>query len=128
MIKESGRYEFDENLEEYIDFEQYGVDKVPSESGRFPDNGCIVYRGYSHEIGQVLRGNISLEMQNDYAPQELKLYTPQQITTKLQRYTIALKKLKSFQYLSNSIALLCLNVVDLSKLSTQESGFAKIRA
>lgn len=45
MIQESGRYEYDENLDEYYDFAGYGRNRMEHESGFFGDGGYIAYHG-----------------------------------------------------------------------------------
>lgn len=41
MICESGHFEYDNNLEEYIDFKRYGENKIENEVGAFSKNGYI---------------------------------------------------------------------------------------
>lgn len=43
MICESGYFEYDDNLEEYIDFKRYCQVKIANEVGAFLSNGYIVY-------------------------------------------------------------------------------------
>jgi len=45
LIQESGHFSFDENLEDYYNYEQYGLDQISSESGEFNDRGYIAYKG-----------------------------------------------------------------------------------
>ena len=55
MIIDSGRYDFDENLEEYIDFKRYGARRVQEEGGSFTDYGYIAYRGTTPAVLELLR-------------------------------------------------------------------------
>ena len=45
MISESGRFEYDHNLEDYVDFKRYGQVKTANETGVFSDKGYVVQRG-----------------------------------------------------------------------------------
>ena len=45
MIQESGRFEYDENLDEFYDYEKYGLQRMEQESGMFTDRGYISYHG-----------------------------------------------------------------------------------
>lgn len=45
MIRESGRYEYDPNLEDFYNYGQYGADRVAEESGQFTEQGYIAYKG-----------------------------------------------------------------------------------
>ncbi len=62
MIKDSGHYDFDENLEEYIDFKGYGERRIQNEHGRFTDYGYIAYRGCTPAVEELLRQNDSQSM------------------------------------------------------------------
>lgn len=57
MIIESGHYDLDENLEEYIDFKGYGEHRIQMENGRFTDYGYIVYRGSTPAVEELLCQN-----------------------------------------------------------------------
>ena len=45
MIMESGHYDYDENLVDYIDFEKYGADRIERDGGTFTDRGYVSYHG-----------------------------------------------------------------------------------
>ncbi len=45
MIQESGRFEYDPNLEEFYDYRRYGQQKLDGETGRFTEAGYISYHG-----------------------------------------------------------------------------------
>ena len=79
MICESGHYEYDENLEEYIDFEKYGNQRLKQENGAFTNQGYLIYHGYNAELSEML-DNVGIVVE----PQEiqsLKLYMPLKATT-----------------------------------------------
>ena len=81
MICESGRFEYDENLEDYIDFKSYGQDKISRETGAFTSKGYLLYHGYNMEMQSVLNRNIGLKIKELQQPQELKLYMPLKAVT-----------------------------------------------
>lgn len=45
MIQQSGRFEYDPNLEDFYDFQGYGRQKISAENGQFNDYGYISYHG-----------------------------------------------------------------------------------
>ena len=45
MIQESGHFEYDPNLDEYYDYERYGLQHMDQESGMFTNRGYIAYQG-----------------------------------------------------------------------------------
>lgn len=45
MIRESGRYEYDPNLEDFYNYGQYGADRVAEDGGQFTEQGYIAYKG-----------------------------------------------------------------------------------
>lgn len=45
MIKESGHYEYDENLDAFYDYRRYGELRVAEEQGQFSDLGYVCYKG-----------------------------------------------------------------------------------
>lgn len=81
MICESGHFEYDENLEDYIDFQSYGQDKVSRETEVFTDKGYLLYHGYNQEMQNILRQTLGLKTKEMQEPQELKLYMPLKATT-----------------------------------------------
>ena len=46
MIRQSGRFEYDENLDAFYDYEKYGAERMNEEDGMFTDRGYIAYKGY----------------------------------------------------------------------------------
>ncbi|WP_202708542.1 antirestriction protein ArdA [Sporosalibacterium faouarense] len=81
MICESGHFEYDNNLEEYIDFKRYGEVKIANEVGAFSDKGCIVYHGYNQDLSNLLSENLGMEIPKVKEQKTLKLYMPLTITT-----------------------------------------------
>ncbi len=45
MIQESGRYDYDDNLESFYDFAGYARQRISQEQGQFVKNGYISYQG-----------------------------------------------------------------------------------
>ena len=45
MIRESGHFEYDPNLDEFYDYERYGLQRMEQQSGMFTDRGYISYLG-----------------------------------------------------------------------------------
>ena len=45
MIQESGHFEYDPNLDEFYDYEKYGLQHMEQEYGMFTDRGYISYHG-----------------------------------------------------------------------------------
>ena len=81
MICESGRFEYDENLEGYIDFKAYGQDKISRETGAFTAKGYLLYHGYNMGMQSILNKNIGLKIKEQQETQELKLYMPLKAVT-----------------------------------------------
>lgn len=79
MICESGHFEYDENLEEYIDFEKYGNHKIRFESGAFTDQGYMLYHGFNQDLSEMLL-DVGIEIEQAET-QTLKLYMPLRATS-----------------------------------------------
>ena len=79
MIIDSGHFEYDENLEEYIDFERYGSQRLQCENGAFTHAGYIVYHGYNQDLSRML-AEFGIEIPSQQT-QTLKLYMPLRATT-----------------------------------------------
>ena len=45
MIRESGHFEYDENLEGFYDYRRYGEQRIRQEGGQFNECGYVVYQG-----------------------------------------------------------------------------------
>lgn len=74
MICDSGHFEYDENLEEYIDFERYGSQRLKWENGAFVEAGYLLYHGYNMELAEIL-SEVGIEVEAQET-QTLKLYMP----------------------------------------------------
>ena len=79
MIIDSGHFEYDENLEEYIDFERYGSQRLQCENGAFTHAGYIVYHGYNQDLSEIL-AEVGIEIPSQQT-KTLKLYMPLRATT-----------------------------------------------
>ena len=58
MIQKSGRFEYDENLDAFYDYEKYGTERMNEEDGMFTDRGYIAYKGY-YSMEEVMNGSQS---------------------------------------------------------------------
>ncbi len=79
MICDSGRFEYDDNLEEYINFKAYGDYRLKVENGAFTNEGYIIYHGYNMELADILE-EIGIEVPQGQT-EEVKLYMPLKVTT-----------------------------------------------
>ena len=61
MIRQSGRFEYDENLDAFYDYEKYGVERMNAEDGMFTDRGYVAYKGY-YSMEEVMNGSQSSRM------------------------------------------------------------------
>ena len=62
MIRQSGRFEYDENLDAFYDYEKYGTERMNEEDGMFTDRGYIAYKGY-YSMEEVINGSQSSHME-----------------------------------------------------------------
>ena len=62
MIQQSGRFEYDENLDAFYDYEKYGAERMNVEDGMFTDRGYIAYKGY-YSMEEVMNGSQSSRME-----------------------------------------------------------------
>ena len=56
MIQKSGRFEYDENLDAFYDYEKYGTERMNEEDGMFTDRGYVAYKGF-FSMEEVLSGS-----------------------------------------------------------------------
>ena len=56
MIQQSGRYEYDENLAEFYNYEEYGIKRILQEDGVFTDHGYVSYHG-TLTLEELMQGN-----------------------------------------------------------------------
>ena len=61
MIQESGHFELDPNLEDYVDFESYGKRRIQEEHGILGDRGYVAYLGMDSEVKEIMARNIPSE-------------------------------------------------------------------
>ncbi len=61
MIRQSGHFEYDENLDAFYDYEKYGTERMNAEDGMFTDRGYIAYKGYI-SMEEVMNGGQSNHM------------------------------------------------------------------
>ena len=47
MIRQSGHFDYDENLDAFYDYEKYGTERMNEEDGMFTDRGYIAYKGFT---------------------------------------------------------------------------------
>ena len=62
MIQQSGRFEYDENLDAFYDYEKYGTERMNEEDGMFTDRGYIAYKGYI-SMEEVMNSSQSSHME-----------------------------------------------------------------
>ena len=62
MIQQSGRFEYDENLDAFYDYEKYGTERMNAEDGMFTDRGYIAYKGY-YSMEELMNGSQSSRME-----------------------------------------------------------------
>ncbi len=81
MIAESGRFDYDENLEEYIDFERYGRERNSMNDSMYTEKGYIHYLGYNQDMCNILNKNLGMNLDVEPNTQTLRLYMPLEFTT-----------------------------------------------
>ena len=62
MIRQSGHFEYDENLDAFYDYEKYGTERMNAEDGMFTDRGYVAYKGFFH-MEEVMNGSQSSRME-----------------------------------------------------------------
>ena len=62
MIRQSGHFDYDENLDAFYDYEKYGLQRMEDEDGMFTDRGYIAYKGY-YSMEEVMNGSQSSHME-----------------------------------------------------------------
>jgi hypothetical protein len=61
MIRQSGHFDYDENLDAFYDYEKYGTERMNAEDGMFTDRGYIAYKG-DISMEEVMEGGQSDRM------------------------------------------------------------------
>ena len=62
MIRQSGHFEYDENLDAFYDYEKYGTERMNAEDGMVTDRGYVAYKGFFH-MEEVMNGSQSSRME-----------------------------------------------------------------
>ena len=62
MIRQSGHFDYDENLDAFYDYEKYGTERMNAEDGMFTDRGYIAYKGYT-SMEEMMNGSQSSHME-----------------------------------------------------------------
>ena len=62
MIRQSGRFEYDENLDACYDYEKYGTERMNEEDGMFTDRGYVAYKGF-FRMEEVMNSGQSSRME-----------------------------------------------------------------
>ena len=62
MIRQSGHFDYDENLDDFYDYEKYGFQRMNEEDGMFTDRGYIAYKGYL-SLREIMNGDQSSHME-----------------------------------------------------------------
>ena len=62
MIRQSGHFDYDENLDEFYDYEGYALQRMNEEDGMFTDRGYIAYKGYT-SLAEIMDGSQSSHME-----------------------------------------------------------------
>ena len=62
MIRQSGHFDYDENLDAFYDYEKYGTERMNDEDGMFTDRGYIAYKGF-FRLEEVMHGSQSSHME-----------------------------------------------------------------
>ena len=62
MIRQSGHFDYDENLDDFYDYEKYGFQRMNEEDGMFTDRGYIAYKGYLN-LREIMNGDQSSRME-----------------------------------------------------------------
>ena len=62
MIRQSGHFDYDENLDAFYDYEKYGTERMNEEDGMFTDRGHIAYNG-NFSMEELMEGRHSRYME-----------------------------------------------------------------
>ena len=62
MIQQSGHFDYDQSLDEFYDYEKYGLQRMGEEDGMFTDRGYIAYKGYT-SLAEIMDGSQSSRME-----------------------------------------------------------------
>ena len=70
MIRSSGHFEYDENLDEFYDFERYGQLRMAQEDGAFTDRGYVSYHG-TMTLDELMRDDPAETLRRDEVNMEM---------------------------------------------------------
>ena len=62
MIRQSGHFDYDKNLDEFYDYEGYALQRMNEEDGMFTDRGYIAYKG-DISLAEIMDGSQSSHME-----------------------------------------------------------------
>ena len=62
MIQQSGHFDYDESLDEFYDYEKYGLQRMGEEDGMFTDRGYTAYKGYI-SLAEIMGSSQSSRME-----------------------------------------------------------------
>ena len=62
MIRQSGHFDYDENLDAFYDYEKYGMECMNAEDEMFTDRGYVAYKG-DISLAEIMDGNQSSRME-----------------------------------------------------------------
>ncbi len=68
MIRESGHFEYDENLEGFYDYRSYGEQRIREEGGQFNECGYVAYHG-TMALEELMRDDPAEQCQREQGPQ-----------------------------------------------------------
>ncbi len=76
LICKSGHFDYNSNLDKYIDFKRYGENKLAEEKSAFTSRGCIIYHEYNQKLANLLFENLGMAIPKGKELKTLKLYMP----------------------------------------------------
>lgn len=66
MIQQSGRFDYDSELDAFYDYEKYGRQRIQEEQGRFTESGYIAYHG-TLTLDELMQGDPAEQYQKEQA-------------------------------------------------------------
>ena len=64
MIRDSGHFEYDSNLDAFYDYEGYALQRINEEQGRFTEHGYIAYQG-TLTLEELMQGDLAEQYQRE---------------------------------------------------------------
>ena len=64
MIQQSGRFDYDSELDAFYDYEKYGRQRIQEEQGRFTEPGYIAYNG-TLTLDELIQGDPAEQYQKE---------------------------------------------------------------